>query len=113
MVVPYDEAMERFKDYIETAKSAKQKIENLGYVVEVENDIGLGAVYKIYSGENNVGIIEWNVPHYLSFTNLGELNLESFDLDYIKNVGDFKSFMNDIVLSIQDNAHDGSHHKLI
>ena len=102
MALGFDESKKQFGEFLEAARAAKTTIEGYGYTVAVEDDIELAAKYIIQLSGRTIAVVSWNAPYYLDFTSSVRQKENSFSVDYIKNIKDWRCFWEDICTSLYE-----------
>lgn len=74
------------------------KDSNLG-VIDNNND-SLSGTYIITKHGSEVAKVIWNIPYLIEFEPLIEQYEKAFSVDYVKSIGDWKQFLNDIERSV-------------
>ena len=102
MALGHEASKAKYKDYIKAARELGDHLKASGYTVKVEDDIELGATYVISLQDNSVAKLTWNIPYYLEFESFVDQEEESFEVDYVKSLNDWKEFLHDIYVSLEN-----------
>lgn len=106
MVLGFEDSKKKYKSYVDTVDDLKHRLEEVGYLVDIDEDIGLGATFVISLKGQKAATLEWNVPHYLTFETFVKQREVSFAIDYVKNLRDWEQFLNDVETSLREYALD-------
>lgn len=100
MSIPIEEAVIKFKDFIVAIDEIKKILETEGFKIVASDDFELGAEWLVTYDNQPVAEMMWNIPYMLSFKPRIKQGQEEFFVDYIKNIRDWRNFLDDIVESI-------------
>jgi hypothetical protein len=94
MVINIDEAQVKYSEFIKAAQNLRNEMGKIGFTTETTDDIKIAAQYN-FSLNEKVCEVYWNVPHQINFKSYAD-EKDSFEIDYVKNLKDWKEFLDDI-----------------
>jgi len=101
MALGVKESKEKYAEYIKFARHIEEELRAVGYRVDVEDDIELGATLIISHEDKRIADLTWNVPYYLTFTPRVDVGEEGFDIDYVKNLDDWREFLSEVYSALK------------
>ena len=102
MALGIEESKEKYAEYIKSARNIEDELRAAGYKVEVKDDIELGAALIISYEDKHIADLTWNVPYHLTFTPYVDVDEAEFDIDYVKNLDDWKEFLNEVSAALKE-----------
>ncbi len=99
MALGTEESKVKYARYIDRVRKLREVLVDMGYSVDVQDDIELEATYQVLLKGIKVSRIWWNVPYYLEFETFVNQNEKSFSDDYVKNYDDWARTISSIEAS--------------
>ena len=100
MVTNIEEAQKKYKVQLDIIDKFRKNLIELGFEVKEKDEFELGGEWKIYLSTQEIAELAWNVPYYLSFNPNVSQKERAFDIDNVKNEDDWRSIVNDVLVSV-------------
>jgi hypothetical protein len=95
MVKSIIESLDAYARHIDLINEFEQYLLARGFDVTRHDDFELGAEWVVSLKSDKIAIFSWNVPYYIALELFDDNLDQSFDIDYVKNVNDWKLFIED------------------
>jgi hypothetical protein len=100
MTTNIEDSQEKYKNQLSVINEFRKKLTELGFEIKSRDEFELGGEWEIYFSGQEVAEFMWNVPYYLSFIPKISQKEQAFDIDNVKNIDDWQSIVNDVLVSV-------------